>query len=193
VSDYAASHDIDNLNFIEGDIYALPFPDAHFDAVFGSAVLGSVADSTRVAQEMVRVLKPGGVIGLKEFDHGSDLIWPQSPLIARSIELYHGLRAENNHDDKAGRKLKEFIVDNGCKVEYVHAYFDQQTDQQSLQKFVVRNNGLVEEMLASQYIELGWATTEELDAQAEEWLAFAANPAAIYLSAWLEAVGRKPG
>jgi len=193
VLSYAADHGIANLTFVEGDIYALPYPDNHFDAVFGSAVLGSVADAAAVVRDMVRVLKPGGVIGLKEFDHGADLIWPQTPLLAKSIELYHRLRAENDHEPKAGRRLKEFLTNNDCVVEYHYAYFDQQADKPSLQQYIERNNGLVDEILGAQYIELGWCTRADIDAQAEEWRKFAVNPAAVYVSAWLEAVGRKPG
>ena len=36
---------VENLSFRTGDIYHLPFADEHFDVVFGSAVLGSVANA----------------------------------------------------------------------------------------------------------------------------------------------------
>ncbi len=188
----AEQNSITNLDFAEGDIYVLPCPDNQFDAVFGSAVLGSVADAAAVVREMVRVLKPGGVIGLKEFDHGADIIWPQTPLIEKSIELYQRIRKENNHENLAGRRLREFISANGCTVEHTGAYFDQHSGLADLQPYIERNNALVDEILASQYIELGWCSAAEIEQQAEEWREFAANPAAIYASAWLEAVGRKP-
>ena len=182
---------IENLTFRTGDIYHLPFADEHFDVVFGSAVLGSVANAGKLVEEMVRVLKPGGWLGLKEFDHGGDIVWPQTPLIARSIELYHRLRAHNGHEPHAGRRLKEFMHAAGCSIEYVHALYDEKTDAEQLLPHIERNNRLVFEMLSSQYEELGWCSPQELEEDAEAWVEFANDPTAIHLSTWFEAVGRK--
>jgi ubiquinone/menaquinone biosynthesis C-methylase UbiE len=182
---------VENLRFQTGDIYALPFADGTFDVVFASAVLGSVADPEKVIAEMVRVLKPGGSLGLKEFDHGGDIIWPQTPVIARSIELYHRLRAYNGHEPYAGRRLKEFMHAAGCTVEYVHARYDQHTDAERLRPHIERNNRLFFEILGPQYDELGWCSPEELEEAAQAWIEFANNPAAIYLATWFEAVGKK--
>jgi ubiquinone/menaquinone biosynthesis C-methylase UbiE len=187
----AQREQVSNLRFEAGDIYALPYADQSFDVVFGSAVLGSVANAAAVVTEMIRVLKTGGIIALKEFDHGADIIWPQTPTIARSIELYHRLRAENGHEPHAGRRLKEFLTTNGCHVEYLNAYFDQQTESNELQTYIDRNNGLHREILGPQYCKLGWCTPEDIDVIVSEWREFAANPAAIYLAGWLEAIGVK--
>jgi ubiquinone/menaquinone biosynthesis C-methylase UbiE len=182
---------IGNLEFQTGDIYALPFADATFDVVFGSAILGSVADAEKIVSEMVRVLKPGGWLGLKEFDHGGDIVWPQTPIIARSIALYHRLRAHNGHEPQAGRRLKQFMHAAGCSVESIHALYDQIDGSEQLTAHIERNNRLVAEMLGSQYDALGWCTQEELEEDAQAWIEFARDPDAVYLSTWFEAVGRK--
>lgn len=182
---------VSNLHFEEGDIYALPFADENFDVVFGSAVLGSVTDASGVVTEMVRVLKTGGIIALKEFDHGADIIWPQTPIIEKSIELYHRLRARNRHEPHAGRRLKEYLADNDCRIEYVNAYFEQQVEVDNIKTYIDRNNGLHREILGPQYCDLGWCTPAEVDEIISEWQVFAREPAAIYLAAWLEAIGVK--
>ena len=191
VATSAANDGIDNLRFEQGDVYDLPFEDASFDVAFASAVLGSVTDAGRVVREMARVVRPGGVIGLKEFDHGGDMIWPQSPIIERSIEHYHGLRRENGHEPNAGRKLKGYLSENDCNVDYVHAFYDQQTTVEKLEPYLERNNRLFREVLGPQYYERGWSTPEEMEECIAEWRRFARDPAAIYLSAWVEAVGIK--
>jgi ubiquinone/menaquinone biosynthesis C-methylase UbiE len=191
VSQTADRDGITNLRFEQGDVYGLPFEDETFDVVFASAVLGSVTDAGNVVREMIRVLKPGGIIGLKEFDHDGDLVWPLPPMIKKSIEHYHALRAHNGHGPSAGKRLKEFMVDNGCEVDYVNAYYDQQTTAEELIPYVERNNRLFREVLGPQYFELGWTTPEEMEECIEEWRRFARNPAAIYLAAWIEAVGIK--
>lgn len=47
---------------VVADAHDIPVADNTFDAVFSLAVLEHVADPYRVASEMVRVLKPGGVL-----------------------------------------------------------------------------------------------------------------------------------
>lgn len=53
------------VEFVEGDIRALPFTDALFDVVIAVTVLCFVPDAARALREMARMLKPGGrtVIG----------------------------------------------------------------------------------------------------------------------------------
>jgi len=53
-----------------GDASNLPWPDAHFDLVFQSMVFTSVLDpdmKQAIAQEMIRVCKPGGAIVWYDF------------------------------------------------------------------------------------------------------------------------------
>ena len=44
------------------DAHALPYPDAHFDGVMAISVLEHVADPWRCAEELRRVLRPGGLV-----------------------------------------------------------------------------------------------------------------------------------
>ncbi len=44
------------------DAHDLPFPNGRFDAVITTAVLEHVVDPNRVASEMARILRPGGLI-----------------------------------------------------------------------------------------------------------------------------------
>jgi len=187
----ARAASITNLEFARGDVYRLPWPDASFDVTFGSAVLGSVTDAERVVREMLRVLRPGGIIGLKEFDNGGDLIWPHNPIIDRSIELYQRVRAANGHEANAGRKLKSYLRSHGCDIRHLRAVYDQYWHDDQLIAYVERNIKLIDENLATQYLQHGWATPEELREEAEEWRRFASDPGAIYMCAWVETVGIK--
>ncbi len=187
----AQQEGITNLSFTTGDIYTLPYADASFDVCFASAVLGSVAEPERVVAEMSRVLQPGGILALKEFDHGGDIIYPQTPVLERSTELYHRLRAHNGHEPCGGRRLRGLLHEAGCNVEFTRGYFDQHYGADDLRAHVDRNNLLIDEMLAQQYIELGWCSEAEIEEAARAWEEFAQNPAAVWLSAWFEAIGVK--
>jgi len=50
----------ENLHFVAGSCFALPFADRSFDAVFGSLVLSQLPDLDRVIDEIDRVLTSGG-------------------------------------------------------------------------------------------------------------------------------------
>ena len=56
----------DRVEFRVADAQSLPFEDALFDAVICESVNAFVEDKQRVASEYVRVIKPGGYVGLDE-------------------------------------------------------------------------------------------------------------------------------
>jgi SAM-dependent methyltransferase len=58
------------LDWVEGDAAALPFPDAGFDVVTSSAGAIFAPDHQAVADELVRVCRPGGTIGMINFTPG---------------------------------------------------------------------------------------------------------------------------
>lgn len=50
------------------DVEAMPYPVAHFDAVLATDILEHVLDLNAAVREMVRVLKPGGVLVVRSPD-----------------------------------------------------------------------------------------------------------------------------
>jgi ubiquinone/menaquinone biosynthesis C-methylase UbiE len=55
-----AKLDFKNVEFVLGDIEAMPFDDKIFDSVISNCVLNLVPDKTKAFKEIFRVLKPGG-------------------------------------------------------------------------------------------------------------------------------------
>jgi SAM-dependent methyltransferase len=55
------------LEWVEADAEALPFPDGSFDVVTSSLGAIFAPDHARVAGELVRVCRPGGTIGMANF------------------------------------------------------------------------------------------------------------------------------
>lgn len=55
-----AEEKVDNVNFINGTIEALPLHDQSFDVVLSNCVINHSRDKTKVYREIWRVLKPGG-------------------------------------------------------------------------------------------------------------------------------------
>lgn len=78
-----------SIDFREGDCRSLPFPDASFDAVLAATVLSHVPDAERALAEMVRVTRPGGRVGVFDFDADSFVIaHPDRALTRRIVASY---------------------------------------------------------------------------------------------------------
>ena len=56
-----------NIDFVQGDAEALPFPDEHFDRITIAFGLRNVTRKERALADMCRVLKPGGRLLVLEF------------------------------------------------------------------------------------------------------------------------------
>jgi SAM-dependent methyltransferase len=62
----AAKAGATNVEFLKGEIEALPLPDAAVDAVISNCVINLSTDKPAVLAEMFRVLVPGGRIGITD-------------------------------------------------------------------------------------------------------------------------------
>ncbi|MDN6071679.1 MAG: class I SAM-dependent methyltransferase, partial [Enterobacterales bacterium] len=58
---------IGNINYVQANAEALPFPDNHFDCITIAFGLRNVTDKDKALRSMYRVLKPGGRLLVLEF------------------------------------------------------------------------------------------------------------------------------
>ena len=75
----AAEQGVANAEFRVGSAYDLPFADAQFDALFSHALLEHLREPVRAMREFLRVLKPGGVMGVVTPDWSGFLVGPLKP------------------------------------------------------------------------------------------------------------------
>lgn len=71
-----------NVQFVQADAEALPFPDNHFDVVTIAFGLRNVTRKENALRSMLRVLKPGGRLLVLEFSK------PGHPLLAKAYDTY---------------------------------------------------------------------------------------------------------
>ena len=189
----AARRNLANVRFEVADIYELPFEDSSFDAVFMSALIGNLREPTRGLREAYRVLKTGGVIGVKEFDHGGDIVYPLEPAMAKYDELYRRLRAENGHNGESGRMIGALLLEAGFSELTMTATYETLSDPKVLRGTAQVFIGLLAEVWSDAFTSRGWANAADIQAMREAWLRFAEFPGALFVAAWCEAVAWKDG
>lgn len=75
-----------NVEFVEGEVERLPFPDESFDVVISNGVIDLVPDKDAVFREIFRVLEPGGRIQIADVTIQN----PVSEEGRRDIDLWTG-------------------------------------------------------------------------------------------------------
>lgn len=109
--------------FVTGDAAALPFPDDSFDAVVCECAVSTFVDQPRVMVDFVRVLKPGGVVGITDMVVEGELPEDIAGVIApwtclasarsvigyQSLFLSAGLRAVEYVDESSS--LRKLVAD----------------------------------------------------------------------------------
>lgn len=116
----AVDREKSNTCFAVAGLYALPFPDSAFDAVFLHGVLEHVQEPVAALGEVRRVLKHGGVVGARHADFGGFLLEPAEPPLDWFVSCFERLMAHNGGDPMAGRHQLQWLREAGfrpaCRV-----------------------------------------------------------------------------
>lgn len=94
-----------NVDFMEADLYALPFAPASFDHVFVCFVLEHLARPAEALEKLRAVLKPGGTITVIEGDHGSAYFHPDDDAAQAAIDCLVELQRRAGGNAMIGRQV----------------------------------------------------------------------------------------
>jgi SAM-dependent methyltransferase len=179
-----------NITFQQGSAYRLPFPDMSFDAVFAHALLQHLKDPSAAIAEMRRVLRPNGLVGLRDDDNGSLILAPPSPRMSRAIELMESVMRLSGGDPQVGRTYPRLLrlggfsgIEMGATTEFDRAG----------EATTVRGDlgAILLEQMGAKAIEAGLTSVDELSdliAACREW---GRDPDAFDAIIWCEVVARR--
>ena len=104
---------ISNIRFQVGNAYELPFSDGSFDASFASALLHHLKQPIDALKDMRRVLKPGGVIGIRNTDIDGRIIGPANHGLEDYYTLYDRISKHHGSNHRLGRRLRGMLRQAG--------------------------------------------------------------------------------
>jgi arsenite methyltransferase len=108
---------VSNVEFLKGEIEAIPLPDNSVDVIISNCVINLSADKDRVLAEAFRVLKPGGRFAVSDV-----VVRGEVPAqIRRSVELWIGCVAGALEHDEYRAKLAKAGFE-GIDVEPTRVY-----------------------------------------------------------------------
>ena len=189
---FARERDVTNVRFEVADISELPFPDDCFDAVFTCAVLEHLTEPGRALQEICRVLRSGGVIGVHKTDWGEPLITPPSESVKQFFQLFERGFRHHGGSLNRGRHLRVLLRQAGFDVTEFSASYSSSSTPEEVRNVVEGYIDWIENLpLFDEALELGWVDIPTLDTMKAGMVAWSANPDAFLATGRCEAIGWK--
>ncbi len=190
----AAARGLENLRYEIGSVYELAFPDASFDAAYAHQVFQHLREREVALREMLRVLRPGGLIAVRDVDWGTVAYWPRDPWIDRFIEVHERTWYQNGGEPQMGRQLRALF--NGAGIADVRitasvwCYATRGETTEWGQSYADR---LVSSPMGDRPVEYSYASREDIQAMASALRAWGSHPDALWAFIHIAALGRKAG
>jgi len=189
----AEEQGVPKAKFLVADAYALPFVEDSFDAVFSNTLLEHLAEPARALVEFRRVLKPSGVVGVRNADFRGNLLSPANALLLETLELSNRLRKRSGGSCEMGSEIKALLRHAGLQVVDAGASCECYTSPDAVRRFAETAASLCRHgPIARQAVELGWADPNKMERLAQAWLDWAQDPDAFEALPHVHAVGTKP-
>ncbi len=187
----AQQRGIGNIEFHHASLYALPFADGTFHAVLAHAVLYHLAEPMKALRELWRVLKPGGVIGLRDADFDGDVYYPFHEDVERLWKLTMQVIEYNGGDVRFGRKQRRLLRESGFQNIVASASSDAFGTPEMTSGFSRYFGGVFLEQHRRLILEEHWATESELTVMQNALVTWGGDPDAFHARCRCEAVGWK--
>lgn len=186
-SQLAFERGITNVVIRTGDVADMPFANGAFDALFSSAVLEHVPQREKALDEFVRVLKPGGVIGLRGGNAPAHVTGPQSASLTRLNEIYDGAMEAVGAVSDFGLKQMPLLLERGFENVVQTANYENRAPND-----IEIAKRIVTDAFVKRAENLGISSREELEELSRALEANASNPLNYIHISMIEVVGRKP-
>ncbi len=177
-----------NLTYVQSGVYALPFPDGQFDAVFSHALFEHIAEPVKALREIKRVLKPGGVAGLCSPDWDGFMFAPPDPEVQAAAALFRRIQEANGGNTTAGRRLGVWLGEAGWRDVRMAARYECQQDLTLMSEFLY--DRLARAPKQDDVFGRGWTDEASLKRILHALRLWEKRPDGLFGLTWVSAVGR---
>ncbi|GAB3550125.1 SAM-dependent methyltransferase [Actinopolyspora lacussalsi] len=190
----AAAARTDNVEFRLGDVHELDFDDDTFDVVHAHQVLLHLTDPVGALREMLRVVRPGGIVAARDTDYAGAIWWPADERLERWREVYRSVARDNGTEPDAGRRLLAWAHAAGAvEVTPSASIWCHATPEERAWWGGMWAERIVNSRIAEQAVAGGHATGEELAAISAAWSEWAEHPDGWFALPHGEVLCRAPG
>ena len=191
--DAARHQGLDNIEFHVADVYALPFESESFDAIFAHTLFMHLAKPKAALQDLFRVIKSHGIIGIREgisgFESFTDLALPRrfnslGELFKQTFDKSQGVL-------DIGIKLKGLLHESGfddIKISSHAEVYDQPDDLETLKSWY---QSTFSTTLGQEILKHGILSPEELKALIASMSNWPQDPGALSILCWVEYLAQK--
>jgi ubiquinone/menaquinone biosynthesis C-methylase UbiE len=190
----AAARGLTNLRYEEASVYALPFADASFDVAYAHQVSQHLREPAAALGEMLRVVRPGGLVAVRDVDWATVAYWPEDPWIDRFVEVHLKTWDRNGGEPRMGRRLRALFNAAGvADLQVTAAVWCYATPEETTAWGESYAERLLTSPMGGRAVEYGYATRADLEAMAAAFRAWAAHPDAFWAFTQVAALARKTG
>jgi SAM-dependent methyltransferase len=173
----AQEQGVTGVEFRIADVSDLPFDDGSFDVVHAHQVLQHLSDPVGALQQMRRVCRAGGVVAARDGDYQAMTWYPESPGLARWLEMYRAVARGNGGEPDAGRWLLRWAHEAGFSdVRPSASAWCFATPADRVWWGGLWADRVTASALGDQAVERGLVTRSDLDEIADAWHRWAAEP-----------------
>ena len=188
----AVARGIQNLSYEEGSVYELSFPDDSFDVAYAHQVLQHLRERGLALREMLRVVKPGGVVAVREVDWSTIAYFPRDPWLDRFIEVHLRTWYRNGGEPQMGRQLRALFNAAGvASLEIAASVWCYATREETVEWGESYADRLLTSPMGERPVEYGFATRSDIESMAAAFRAWGSHPDAFWVFTHVEALGWK--
>lgn len=173
---------VSNVAFVQGDFRTVGLEPGDFDVVHAHQVLQHLRDPVGALVAMAGLVRPGGLIAVRDSDYSAMTWAPADPGLDRWLALYLSVTRRNGAEANAGRNLLGWAQRAGLRDStyststWTFAVPDERTWWSDLWA-----ERIVASTLAEQAVAYGVASKGELAEIAAAWRAWAERPGAVFV------------
>lgn len=175
-----------------GDVQRLGYESESFDAVFSHAVIDYLVDPLIALQEFRRVLKPGGVIGLRSPNNDFSVIGPYDELLDESLTLFRRATESLGGSVCRGRLLGAMLKNAGFERIFARPSYERPRSAEEFGRFCRAVGAVLDGRVTEIAIREGWIDETRRADILSAWKRFSKDPSNCFALAWCEALAYKP-